>query len=120
MCRSIVQCRLDACSIFAAYVGVSELAVPQQTGLWRESLAYNVGNLQSVRLQRIIHVWVIRIVYKVKAHLDTGKSQISRHGLRCLVRIIYGNCSVGSSSVGCLRCRLVYHRDIIGYGHAWL
>ena len=116
-CRSVVQFRLDALGIVVAYIGVS---VPQQTGLWRESLAHNIGNLQSVRLQRSIHVSVFGIVYKVKAHLYTGEFQISHHGLRSRVRILYGNCSVDSRAVGCLCVRLVYHRDVIGYGHAWL
>ena len=119
-CRSVVQCLLEALGIVVTYIAVSELAVPQQTGLWRESLAHNIGNLQSVRLQRCIHVSVFGIVYKVKAHLYTGEFQISHHGLWSRVRILYGNCSVDSRAVGCLCVRLVYHRDVIGYGHAWL
>ena len=120
-CRSIVQFLLDALSIVVAYIAVSELAVPQQTCLWRESLTHNIGNLQSVRLQRCIHVSVFGIVYKVKAHLYTGEFQISHHGLRSRVRILYGNCSVvDSCAIGCLCVRLVYHRDVIGYGHAGL
>ena len=118
-CHGVIQFRLDALGIVVAYIGVSELAVPQQTGLWRESLAHNVGNLQSVRLQRCIHVRVFGIVYKVKTHLYTGESQISHHGLRSRVRILYGNCSVDSRAVSSLCVRLVYHRDVIGYGHAW-
>ncbi len=115
MFRSIVQWRLNAIGIGFAYILVSELAVPQQTGLRREPLAYNVGNMQSVRLQRCIHFRCIRIVHKVKTHLDTCKAQISHHGLWSRVRILYDNCSVGSLCV-----RLVYHRDVIGNGHTWL